>query len=127
MAEITINGDATADGPILLYPGTTANSLMLVKGNVSVTSSENLIIGTNTNPDPVPVIYADLAVQKNMNINTGDVTLNENGRLAVFGDLNLSGGGAITAINAGAQVYIDGDGTGHSINVTSGGNHVQQQ
>src|SRR5690606_31418916 len=51
---------------------------------------------------------------------SGDVTVNRNARVAVFGDVRGNGGGVIFTINNGGQVYVDGD----IVLNGGGGNHI---
>ncbi len=87
-----------------------------VDGNVTVTSNENLVVGTNVNPPA----YADMVIKKDLiSTGSGDILIERNGRLAVFGDMKANGGGSFLTINSGGQVYIDGD-----ISMVGGGNHI---
>lgn len=117
--QLSITGNVTANGSFQLNPGTTANSKMSIGGNMSVTGN-SLTVGTNV----IPGFYADLVVYQNLSFTGGSAKVDKNGRVAIFGDLNLSGGGIHFDISAGGQVYVDGDGSGNDINLTAGGNSV---
>ncbi|HYF70775.1 MAG TPA: T9SS type A sorting domain-containing protein [Ohtaekwangia sp.] len=108
-----ISGDATLNSNLRIYPG----GKVIVEGSTTVNSSNYLTIGTNTNPPP----YADFIVMEDLiSVSSGDVTVNRNARVAVFGDVRGNGGGVIFTINNGGQVYVDGD-----IALTGGGgNHI---
>lgn len=116
---VMIAGDFTANGNVQLNPGATANSKLAVGGNLTTTGN-NFIVGTST----APGTYTDLVVYKNMESTGGEITINRNGRVAVFGDLKMSAGGKDFNINSGGQVYVDGDGTGSDVIVTGGGADV---
>jgi hypothetical protein len=94
--------DLPSSGKLYVNPG----GQTYVDGTVTVGSNENLIIGTNVNPPP----YADMVIKQDLRSQgSGDITINKNGRLAVFGDVRATGGGTLFTINSGGQVFIDGD------------------
>jgi len=109
-----ISGDAMLNAHLRVYPG----GEVIVDGNTTVNSDNYLVIGTNANPPP----YANFVTRKDLiSVSSGDVTVNRNARVAVFGDVRGSGGGVIFTINNGGQVYVDGD-----ITLTGGGgNHIR--
>lgn len=90
----------------------------ITKMDVTVNNSKYLYVGTNVAPPQ----FADLIVYGNLNaVSSGDVYVLENGRVAIFGDVNDNGGGGtILSLSDGAQMYVDGD-----INYSGGGSKVQ--
>ena len=87
-----------------------------VNGSVNVDANQNLVIGTSTNPPP----YAEMVIKQNLaSTGSGDILIDRNGRLAVFGNLTANGGGSFLTINNGGQVYVDGN-----ISMNGGGNHI---
>lgn len=108
-STVNISGDLVVNGDLILY--STLNILpggtVTVNGKVTVYYSNYLIVGTNVNPPP----YADLIVKGDLEQkSSGDVTLNRNARVAVFGSVKGdNGGGTILTVNNGAQMYVDGD------------------
>lgn len=109
-----ISGNATIIANLRIFPG----GKVVVEGNVTVQNSNYLTIGTSSAPPP----YSDMVIYGNLiQQSSGDVTINRNGRLAVFGSVTDSGGGGtFMQINNGGQVYIHGN-----ITYTGGGSFVQ--
>lgn len=109
-----ISGNATLNANLLIHPG----GKVVVEGSVTVQNSNYLTIGTSAAPPP----YADMVIYQNLiQQSSGDVTINRNGRLAVFGNVTDSGGGGtFLRVNNGGQVYIHGN-----ITYTGGGSFVQ--
>ncbi len=109
-----ISGNATLSANLIIHPG----GKVVVEGNVTVQNSSYLTIGTNTAPPP----YADMVIYQNLiQQSSGDVTINRNGRLAVFGNVTDSGGGGtFLRVNNGGQVYIHGN-----ITYSGGGSFIQ--
>lgn len=104
--------DFPSSGKLYVNPG----GQTFVDGSVTVQSNENLVIGTNVNPPP----YADMVIRQNLiSQGSGDITLNRNARLAVFGNVTANGGGTLFTINDGGQVYINGN-----INFNGGGSKI---
>ena len=91
---------------------------MIVEGSVTVVSSTYLTIGTAVAPPP----YADMIIYQNLvQQSSGDVTINRNGRLAVFGNITDSGGGGtFIQVNNGGQAYVHGN-----ITYSGGGSSIQ--
>lgn len=111
---LIVAGNITLNGNLRVQPG----GKVVVEGSVTVVSSTYLTIGTAVAPPPYAdmVIYQDLAQQ-----GSGDVTINRNGRLAVFGNVTDSGGGGtFIQVNNGGQAYVHGD-----ITYSGGGSSIQ--
>lgn len=109
---LEISGSATLNSSLRIFPG----GKVIIDGNLTVVSSNNLVVGTSVAPPP----YADLVVKGNLISQTsGDVTINRNGRVAIYGDVTAAGGGTLFTVNNGGQVYVDGD-----INFSGGGSHI---
>lgn len=109
-----ISGNATINANLVIHPG----GKVVVEGSVTVQNSNYLTIGTSAAPPP----YADMVIYQNLiQQSSGDVTINRNGRLAVFGNVTDSGGGGtFMRVNNGGQVYIHGN-----ITYSGGGSFVQ--
>ncbi|MCS6972891.1 MAG: T9SS type A sorting domain-containing protein [Cyclobacteriaceae bacterium] len=109
-----ITGNATINANLRIFPG----GKVVVEGNVTVQNSNYLTIGTSAAPPP----YSDMVIYGNLiQQSSGDVTINRNGRLAVFGNVTDSGGGGtFMQINNGGQVYVHGN-----ITYSGGGSFVQ--
>lgn len=120
-SSVTTNGgilnvkgsmDFPSSGKLYVNPG----GQTFVDGSVTVRSNENLVIGTHVNPP----LYADMVIRQNLiSQGSGDITLNRNARLAVFGNVTANGGGTLFTINDGGQVYINGN-----INFNGGGSKI---
>jgi hypothetical protein len=98
-----IVGDLTLNKTLNVHPG----GKVIVEGSVTVNSAEYLRIGTNVASPP----YADLIINENLiQQGSGDVTINQNGRLGVFGNVTDSGGGGtFIRVNNGGQAYVHGN------------------
>ena len=108
-----ITGDVTLNAPFTVQPG----GYVIVDGNVTVINSTYLNIGTNAAGPP----YADMVIRKDLiSQNSGDITVEKNGRLALFGNFtdDTSGGSKLTIKNGG-QVYVD-----KNITLVGGGDDV---
>ncbi len=101
--NLTITGDLILNDQLRIMPG----AVVTVNGSVIVNSDNNLIVGTSAAPPP----YADLIIKTNLRQQgSGDVTVNRNGRVAVFGNVTDSGGGGTELrLNQGAQMYVNGN------------------
>ncbi len=110
---LVVTGDLSLSSILTVYPG----GKVIVNGSTYVVSSNNLVIGTSATPPP----YADMVIRQNLVSQTsGDITLNKNSRLAVFGNVTDSGGGGtILQLNDGAEMYINGN-----VTYTGGGDHI---
>ena len=109
---LEINGNVTLSSNLNIFPG----GQVIVHGSLTVNSSNYLTVGTNVAPPP----YADLIVYQNIVSNSsGDITVNRNGRVAVFGNVTATGGGTLFTVNNGGQVYIHGN-----INFSGGGSQI---
>jgi hypothetical protein len=94
-------------------PGATT----FVDTNFTVNATQNLVIGTNVNPPP----YADMVIRGNLvSTNGGDVLVERNARVAIFGSMTGEGSGDTRlTINPGGEVYID-----KSISFVGGGDKI---
>ncbi|MBX2965403.1 MAG: T9SS type A sorting domain-containing protein [Cyclobacteriaceae bacterium] len=110
---MNIGGSVTLPSSSKFY--TNPGGVSTVNGNVTVSSNQNLVVGTSPNPPP----YADFIIKGDLIATGGGVIVDTNGRLAVFGNLSASGGGIIFLINDGGQVFVNG-----TISLTGGGNHI---
>ncbi|MCU0382948.1 MAG: T9SS type A sorting domain-containing protein [Cyclobacteriaceae bacterium] len=109
---LDISGNAVLNALLRIYPG----GKVIIDGSLTVVSSNNLIVGTTAAPPP----YADLIVKQDVISQTsGDVTVNRNGRVGIFGNVSGTGGGTLFTVNNGGQVYIDGN-----VNFSGGGSHI---
>jgi hypothetical protein len=101
--NLTIMGDLSLNGYLNILPG----GVVTVNGTVYVYNANYLMVGTNAGPPP----YADLIVKSDIQQkSSGDVTLNKNARVAVFGSvIGDNGGGTTLTLNQGAEMYVDGD------------------
>lgn len=110
--ELRVNGNVTLNSNILIRPG----GKVIIEGTLTVVSSTYLTVGTNV----APPAYADLVVKGNLiSQSSGDVTIERNGRVVIYGDVTADGGGTLFRVNNGGQVYIDGD-----ITFTGGGSQI---
>jgi len=111
--NLTIMGDLTLYSNFNIIPG----GVVTVNGNLIVVNSNNLVVGTSATPPP----YADLIVKNDLKSkSSGDITLNKNARVAVFGNVTDDGnGGTILKLNNGAQMYVDGN-----VALTGGGSDI---
>ncbi|MBT1701737.1 T9SS type A sorting domain-containing protein [Chryseosolibacter indicus] len=110
---LAITADAILNANFRIYPGGSVK----IHGNTTVVNSTYLTIGTSVAPPP----YADFVVMGGLRSqSSGDVTVNQNARVAIFGSVTDDGtGGTLFTVNNGGQVYID-DG----ISFTGGGNKI---
>lgn len=111
-----IEGEATLQAPLNIYPG----GQVFIDGRLRIYSSQYLVVGTNVASPP----FADLVVYGNVEqVNSGDILVRRNGRVAVFGNVSSSsGGGTLFTIEDDGQVYIHGDMT-----FTGGGDKIVNQ
>ncbi|MEJ0031780.1 MAG: hypothetical protein WDO15_16010 [Bacteroidota bacterium] len=111
--NLVIMGDLTLNSALTILPG----GSVTVYGNVTVVSSNYLVVGTVAAPPP----YADLIIRNDLKqINSGDVTLNKNSRVAVLETLlMITGGGTKLTLNQGAEMYVNGN-----INYSGGGDNI---
>lgn len=101
---LNLNSDITLNSNLRIYPG----GSVIIDGSITIVNSNYLTVGTNVAAPP----YADLVVRQNViQSNSGDITVNRNGRFAVMGDISRSGGGGglILSISNGGQVYVGGN------------------
>lgn len=118
---LRVTGNLGLTGNFRVHPG----GLVIIDTDVSVTNSQYLKVGTAV----APPLYADMIVKGNINtFSSGDILVDQNGRLAVYGDVNgNTGGGTLFTINNGGEVFIGGNlnypGGGDAVtNNNSGGN-----
>lgn len=120
-AVITNNGTMNISGSVDLPSSSKLNTnpgaTVIVNQNVTTRANQNLVIGTNANPPP----YADFVIKGNLNsAGSGDILVDKNGRLAVFGNFSSTGGGgSIFTVNDGGMVYVNG-----TITFNGGGDHL---
>lgn len=112
---LQLNGNATLDGNLNILPGGT----VIVNGTMQVNNAQYLTVGTNAAAPPGP--FANLVIKTNYRSNnSGDITVNKNGRVAIFGNVtNNAGGDSRIVINNGGQVYVDGN-----VNFVGGGDDI---
>ncbi len=127
--NLTIQGNATALGLIQLNPGASSSSTAIINGTLTVNANPWIVVGNNVSAcNSVITNYANLVVRSNLILTgSGDVTVNQNGRMAVFGDIVRAAGGSgnLISISCGGQVYVDGNidlGTGGGNTVTNSNN-----
>lgn len=114
-AVFNVTGSMSLSNPFTVY----TSGFVTVTGNVTTLSSPSLTVGQNASGPP----YADMIVKGNLNMNGGgtSVTVNKNGRLAVFQKLTHSNNGGIDLnLSSGAQVYVN-DASGFT---NSGGDQI---
>jgi hypothetical protein len=112
--NLNITGNVTLDSDLNILPG----GIVTVDGSVTVKNSTYLNVGTNVNPTP----YADLIIKQNLiSQNSGDMILEKNSRVAIFGNFTSTdgSGGTKMTIKSGAQIYINGN-----INFTGGNDDI---
>lgn len=112
--NINVTGNMTFPSSSILYnnPG----GFVVVEGNATFEDNENLVNGTSVNPPA----YADMLIVGDLNLlGSGDALIDVNGRLAVYGSLNSSGGATVLTIADGGQVFVSGD-----IDLSNGGGNV---
>lgn len=100
---LTVTGSITLNSNLVVHPG----GKVIVEGSVTVNNAQYLTIGSNAAPPP----YADMIIMENLiSQSSGDIIINQNGRLAVFGNVTDSGGGGtFLRVNNGGQVYVHGN------------------
>ncbi|MEQ6120039.1 T9SS type A sorting domain-containing protein [Reichenbachiella sp. MALMAid0571] len=112
---LSVPGTIEANGgnDIRIYP----RGRLIAESDLIIHSNESLIVGTNVAPPP----YADLVIKGNLiSEESGDITVNQNGRVAVYGDVRNDGsGGTFLKINSGGQMYVDGN-----IDFSGGGDDI---
>ncbi|MEN9302383.1 MAG: hypothetical protein RL264_812 [Bacteroidota bacterium] len=109
---LEVNGTMTLNGNLNVFPG----GQVVVANNFTIFSSEYLRVGTSTQSTN----YADLIIRGNLvSKNSGDFTVNSNGRLVVNGNIEAEGGGTIFTIGNGGQAYVHGN-----IQFSGGGSNI---
>ena len=111
---LEISGNANLNANLRIHPG----GKVIIHGSATVVSANYLNIGTNTAPPP----YADLIIYQNLvQQGSGDVTVNRNGRVAIFGNITDSGGGGtFIRVENGGQAYVHGN-----VAYSGGGSSIQ--
>lgn len=111
--NMTITGNLTLNSNVYIHPGGT----LTVNGSTYVVNSTYLNIGTTAGGPP----YANMIIKQNLvSQSSGDITVNRNGRLAVFGNITSSNsGGTFLLVNDGGQVYVNG-----TMNFAGGNDHI---
>ncbi len=114
-ATLNIGGNADLSAVLQINRGGKA----VIDGNVTVVSSNYLIVAETGNANPTK--YADLIIKQDLiSVNSGDVTINKNGRVAIYGNVSGSGGGTLFTLNEGGQTYVHGD-----MSFTGGGSRIE--
>lgn len=110
---LEIAGNVTLNSYFQIHPG----GKVIIDGSVTVINSTYLNIGTAA----APPAYADLVIKQNLVSQTsGDITINRNGRVAIYGNVtNDTGGDTVITVNEGGQVYVHGN-----INLVGGGDDI---
>lgn len=119
---VTVTGVTNINGAtVQLSPGASGDSRMTVRGVVNMQGWGNFNVGNG--PVGSPARYADLVIEASLGQSAGSITVQCNGRVAIFSDFSISNGNfTIQSCGAGngGQVYVDGDGAGSSVNKTGG-------
>ncbi|MBS1489042.1 MAG: T9SS type A sorting domain-containing protein [Bacteroidetes bacterium] len=114
---LIITGSLTASSDankFIIYPG----GKVIVQGDTYINSNNVISVGTNATAPP----YADFVMEGNLFFSSGGsgMTVNKNGRVALYGNLTSSGGGGQKLqINNGGQMYVNGN-----ITLNGGGDQV---
>lgn len=113
---LSVEENIRLDAAMNIYPG----GQVVTHGNLALHNSNYLNIGTNAASPP----HADLVVYGNVQqVQSGDVLVRRNGRVAIFGNVTSdTNGGTLFTINNGGQVYIHGD-----MSYTGGGDKIVNQ
>ncbi len=111
---LEISGNANLNANLRIQPG----GKVIIHGSVTVNSANYLHVGTSAAPPP----YGDLIIYQNLvQQGSGDVTINRNGRFAIFGNVTDSGGGGtFIRVENGGQTYVHGN-----VSYSGGGSAVQ--
>lgn len=109
-----VTGNVILNGNLRINPGGTA----VVDGSVQVNGSNYLTIGTSSPAGPP---QAKMVIYQNLNsLGSGDITINKNGWLALFGAFSgSSSGGTVIKINDGGQMYVNS-----TTRFSGGGDHL---
>jgi len=100
---LRITGKATLNSTLNIFPG----GSVIVETDVDVVNSSNLKIGDGSAVPP----YADLIIKGDLiSSNSGDILVNSDGRVAVYGDFSGGGsGGTLLTLEDGGQMIVIGD------------------
>jgi hypothetical protein len=99
----TFTASANANS-FFIHPG----GYVIIQGAATINNNGVIKVGTNATPPP----YADLVFESNVNFASGGagLTVNQNGRVAVYGNVtSTSGGGQVLTVNNGGQMYVNGN------------------
>ena len=113
--SVEVNEDITLPSSSKYF--TTQGSSTIVRQDVNIAANENIVIGDSN----APPAYTDVLIKGDLiSTGSGDILVNQNGRLAVYGDITASGGGTYLRIENGGQGYVQGSidfsgGTGNTI------------
>jgi hypothetical protein len=114
---LIVTGTFTASGnagSFVIHPG----GVVDVYGNTSINNNNVITVGTSAAAPP----NADLILEGNVTFASGGagMIVNENGRVAVYGNItNSTGGGQTLQVNSGGQMYVNGN-----IALTGGGDQI---
>lgn len=111
---LVVTGDLSVSSNFNIFPGGTVD----VYGNTYVYNNNSFVVGTNVAPPP----YANFIAESNVSFASGGagMTVNQNGRVAIYGNLtSSSGGGATLTVNNGGQMYVNGN-----VAFTGGGDNI---
>lgn len=114
---LIVTGNLTASGSagsFFIHPG----GVVDIYGNGTINNNSVITVGTSASAPP----YADLIFENNVTFASGGagMTVNKNGRVAVWGNLSSSGGGGqALQINNGGEMYVNGN-----IALTGGGDQI---
>jgi hypothetical protein len=118
---VTVSGVTTVIGATMqLSPSSTGSSRMTVRGVLNMQGG-GFTVGNGL--PGTPAKYADLVIEASLGESGGTITVQCNGRVAIFSDFNISSGNFTIqncSSGVGGQVYVDGDGTGASVTRTGG-------
>lgn len=114
---LIVTGTLTASantGSFFVHPG----GQVIIQGAATINNNGVIKIGTNAAPPP----YADMVFESNVTFASGGagLTVNQNGRVAVYGNVTSSGGGGqVLTVNNGGQMYVNGN-----ITLTGNGDQI---
>jgi hypothetical protein len=104
---LIVTGTLTASantGSFFVHPG----GKVIIQGAATINNNGVIKVGTAAAPPP----YADMVFESNVTFASGGagLTVNQNGRVAVYGNVTSSGGGGqVLTVNNGGQMYVNGN------------------